>query len=113
MHQNTLFESLKSPVESGGFGSDVIESTDISSYNSDELITKRALCRLFDCSERTIQRLAARRELPRPLTVAGRRVWAPETLGNWLADAARWKQAEINVEAARIRTILAERWRTD
>ena len=96
MHQNTLFESLKSPIESGGFGSDVIESTDISSYNSDELITKRALCRLFDCTERTILRMVARRDLPRPFIVAGRRVWTAESLGKWLADAARWKQAEIN-----------------
>lgn len=94
----------------GYFGNDVIRSIDLLAQGPDDLITKRALCRLFECSERTLRRMVKRRDLPPPLRVEGKSVWAAETLGKWLADAAKRKQVEIEVEARQIRAIMAERW---
>lgn len=76
----------------------------------DGLITKQALCRLFDCSGRTIERMVARCVLPPPIRLAGKRVWQAGTLGAWLADAAKQRQAAIETEAARIHDILSDRW---
>ena len=110
LHHFSLFEMLQSPASSGDFGNDVIASIDSSNCDPEELVTKRALCRLFECSERTVDRMVARRDLPRPVTVSGRKVWTAGTLGQWLADAAKWKQAEIDAEAIQIKFILAKRW---
>ena len=105
------FEALETPETVDDFGNDVIRSIDLLAQGPDDLITKAALCRLFECSERTLRRMVARRDLPPPLIVAGKNVWPAGMLGKWLADAARMKQAEIEAEARRLRAIMAERWR--
>ncbi|MCD8140364.1 MAG: hypothetical protein LUE17_11400 [Planctomycetaceae bacterium] len=83
----------------------------LNSFAPDEFVTKQALCRLFECSGRTIQRMVARRVLPSPVMRSGKRFWHVGTLGAWLADAAKRKQSEVTAEAARIRAILADRMR--
>ena len=104
------FEELDTPSTVDDFGNDVIRTIDSLAQGPDDLITKAALCRLFECSERTLRRMVARRDLPPPQTAAGKNVWPAGMLGKWLADAARMKQAEIEAEARRLRAIIAERW---
>ena len=93
-----------------GHGSTTVFGNTLNSYAPDGFVAKQALCRLFKCSGRTIQRMIARRDLPHPVMLAGKRVWHAGTLGAWLADAAKRRQAEIEADAARIRAILADRW---
>ena len=98
-------------AKGGGYGSGFVQDIMACTHDPDELVSKQALCRLFECSGRTVQRMVARRDLPPPLTVAGRKYWQAGTLGKWLAAAARWKQAEIEAEARKVQAIMAERWR--
>jgi hypothetical protein len=79
-------------------------------YAPDSFVTKQALCRLFHCTDRTLRRMVARRDLPPPDILNGRNVWRAGMLGAWLADAAERKQAQINAETARLRALVAERW---
>jgi len=104
------FEELETPKTVDDFGNDVIRAIDSFAQGPDDLITKAALCRLFECSERTLRRMVARRDLPPPQSVAGKNVWPAGLLGKWLTAAARMKQAEVEAEARRIRAIMAERW---
>jgi hypothetical protein len=79
-------------------------------YAPDSFVTKQALCRLFDCSDRTLRRMVAQQDLPPPDILNGKNVWRAGILGAWLADAAERKQAQINADAARLRAMMSERW---
>ncbi len=69
----------------------------------EDLITKRELCRAFACSERTLQRMVERFEIPPPMTLAGRKVWIAGKVKAWLAEVASGKEAEALKEARRLR----------
>ncbi len=99
-----------SAIAGNGISTTVSDNT-LNGYAPDEFVTKQALCRLFECSGRTIQRMVARRVLPSPVVREGKRFWHVGTLGAWLADAAKRKQSEVYAEALRIRAILADRLR--
>lgn len=94
----------------GDYGNSFIQNIATYAQNPDGLVSKQALCCLFECSGRTIQRMVARRVLPPPLAVAGKKMWNAETLGKWLAGAASRRQAAIEAEARRLRAISAKFW---
>jgi len=58
------------------------------------MVTKRELCRSFGCSERTLQRMVERFEIPPPMTLAGRKVWIAGKVRAWIVEAADRKEAE-------------------
>ena len=66
-------------------------------------MTKAELCRALNCSERTLQRMIERFELPPPMTLGGRKVWIAGKVRAWLAEAAERKEAEALKEARRLR----------
>ena len=68
-----------------------------------DLITKPELCRCLGCSERTLQRLVERFEIPPPMTLGGRKVWLVGKVRAWFADAAERRTAEALKEARRLR----------
>lgn len=68
-----------------------------------DLITKRELGKCLACSERTLQRMVERFELPPPMPLAGRKVWVVGKLRAWFADAAERREAEALKEARRLR----------
>jgi predicted DNA-binding transcriptional regulator AlpA len=72
-------------------------------YADSDLITKRELCRAFAWSERTLQRMVERFELPPPMSLAGRKVWIVGKVKAWLADAAERRETEALKEARRLR----------
>ena len=111
---NMIYHSKENASETtstiGGGSAAQVFGNVLNGYAPDSFISKRALCRLFHCSERTIQRMVARRDLPSPVTVSGKRGWLAGTLGEWLADAAKRRPAEVAAEAVRLRAIMADRW---
>lgn len=72
-------------------------------YTADDFITKRELCGCFGCSERTLQRMVERFEIPPPTTLAGRKVWIVGRVREWITDAANRKEAEALKDAKRFR----------
>lgn len=71
-------------------------------YGDNAYLTKPEMCRAFSCSERTLQRMIERFELPPPMTLGGRKVWIAGKIRAWLADAANRKEAEAVKEARRL-----------
>jgi predicted DNA-binding transcriptional regulator AlpA len=71
-------------------------------YADGDLITKRELCRAFGCSERTLQRMVERFEIPPPMTLAGRKVWIVGKIRAWLVAAAERREAEALKDAWRL-----------
>ena len=76
---------------------------DLSRFADGDLITKRELCRSFGCSERTLQRMVERYEIPPPTSLAGRKVWLVGKVKAWIADAADRREAEAIKEARRLK----------
>ncbi len=74
-------------------------------FSDGDYITKAGLTKVFDCSERTIQRMVERFEIPPPSTVAGRKVWRAGKLKAWLAQADDRTEAEAMREAKRLRVL--------
>jgi len=72
-------------------------------FNSEDFITKRELCGCFGCSERTLQRMVERYEIPPPTTLAGRKLWIVGKVRDWITEAANRKEAEALKEAKRFR----------
>lgn len=103
-------EEFESAVTLANGNTTAVFGNTLNCYAPDGFITKQALCRLFECSGRTIQRMIVRRDLPPPTNMAGKAVWHAGAFGAWLADAAKRKQAQVESEAARIRAILVDRW---
>ena len=71
-------------------------------FSDNDYITKAGLTDVFDCSERTIQRMVERFEIPPPSTVAGRKVWRTGKLKAWLAQADDRAENEALKEARRL-----------
>ena len=72
-------------------------------YADGDLVTKSELCRAFNCSDRTIQRMVERFEVPPPMTLAGRKVWIVGKVRAWLTEVADRKEAEAMREARRLK----------
>ena len=72
-------------------------------YADGDMVTKRELCRPFSRSERTLQRMVERFEIPPPTTLAGRKVWIAGKVRAWIVEAANRKEAEAVREARRLK----------
>ena len=72
-------------------------------FSDGDYITKAGMSEVFSCSERTIQRMVERFELPPPSTMAGRKVWRAGKVKAWLAQADDRTEAEALKEAKRLR----------
>ena len=57
--------------------------------DDDRLLTKTQLARYLAVSPRTIDRLDAARDLPRPILVAGRKRWRLSEIDEWLESKRR------------------------
>lgn len=55
-------------------------------YGDDELLTKAEMASLFGCSERTVERMVKRGEIPKGTTLRGRRIWLSGRVKKWLRD---------------------------
>ncbi len=84
---------------------DAVSPTAISlgRFADGDLITKQELGKCFGCSDRTLQRMVERFELPPAMTLGGRKVWIVGKIRAWLADAAGRREAEALKEARRLR----------
>jgi predicted DNA-binding transcriptional regulator AlpA len=67
-----------------------------------DLITKQELGKCLGCSDRTLQRMVERFELPPPMTLGGRKVWIIGKVRAWFTDAAERREAEALKEARRL-----------
>lgn len=72
-------------------------------YRDGDFITKKELGQALGCSERTLQRMVERFEIPPPMSLAGRKVWLVDKLKAWLSDAAERKESEAVREARRLK----------
>lgn len=72
-------------------------------FADNDYITKAGMAQIFKCSERTIQRMVERFELPPPTTMAGRKVWRAGKVKAWFANADDRIEAEALKEAKRLR----------
>ena len=63
-------------------------------YNDGDYITKIGLAEAFGCSERTLQRMVERLELPPPMLLAGKKVWIVGKLRAWIRTAAERQEEE-------------------
>jgi predicted DNA-binding transcriptional regulator AlpA len=94
-------------IQTGGSGATVASpaTTTISlgNYGENAYLTKPEMCRAFNCSDRTLQRMVERFEIPPPMTLGGRKVWIAGKVRAWLADAAERREAEALKEARRLR----------
>lgn len=72
-------------------------------FSDNDYITKVGMTQIFRCSERTIQRMVERFELPPPSTMAGRKVWRAGKVKAWFAQADDRTEAEALKEAKRLR----------
>ena len=68
-----------------------------------DLITKQELGKCLGCSDRTLQRMVERFEIPPPMTLGGRKVWIIGKVRAWFTDAAERREAEALKEARRLR----------
>ena len=63
-------------------------------YNDGDYITKIGLSEAFGCTERTLQRMVERLEIPPPMLLAGRKVWIVGKLRAWIRTAAERQEEE-------------------
>lgn len=101
-YSSNLPETDESPTSSPEGGPTVIQ---LDRFSDGDYITKAGMTQVFDCSERTIQRMVERFEIPPPSTVAGRKVWRVGKLKAWLAQADDRTEAEAIREAKRLRVL--------
>ncbi len=80
-----------------------IASISLGGFADSDMITKPELCKCLDCSERTLQRMVERFEIPPGVTLGGRKVWIVGKIRAWFADAAERREAEALKEARRLR----------
>lgn len=66
----------------------------LAKYDDGDYITKAGLAEAFGCSERTLQRMVERLELPPPMLLAGRKVWIVGKLRTWIRAVAERKEEE-------------------
>ncbi len=94
MNDNTTNATMAPPPS--------VATISLGGFADGDLITKRELCRCLDCSERTLQRMVERFEIPPPMTLGGRKVWIVGKVRAWFADAAERREAEAVKEARRL-----------
>ena len=84
---------------------DTVSPTSISlgRFADGDLITKQELAQCLGCSDRTLQRMVERFEIPPPMTLGGRKVWIMGKVRAWFTDAAERREAEALKEAKRLR----------
>ena len=72
-------------------------------YQDGDFITKVGLAEVFGCTERTLQRMVERLDIPPPMLLAGRKVWIVGKLRAWIAHTAERQEAEALKAAGRLR----------
>lgn len=72
-------------------------------FADDDLITKPELCKCLNCSERTLQRMVERFEIPPGVELGSRKVWIVGKIRAWFANAAERRETEALKEARRLR----------
>jgi len=77
----------------------------LSDYAEDDYLTKAGMCQAFKCTQRTVQRMVDRFEIPPPMPLAGRNVWIVGKLKAWIANAADRLEGEALKEAKRMNYI--------
>ena len=77
----------------------------LSDYAEDDYLTKAGMCQAFKCTQRTVQRMVDRFEIPPPMPLAGRNVWIVGKLKAWIANAADRLESEALKEAKRMNYI--------
>ena len=84
---------------------DTVSPTSISlgRFADGDLITKQELAQCLGCSDRTLQRMVERFEIPPPMTLGGRKVWIIGKVRAWFANAAERRESEALNEARRLR----------
>jgi predicted DNA-binding transcriptional regulator AlpA len=94
-------------IQAGGSGavaaSPATTTINLGEYGDGTYLTKPEMGRVFNCSDRTLQRMVERFEIPPPMTLGGRKVWIAGKVRAWLADAAERREAEALKEARRLR----------
>ena len=80
---------------------DIVMSLD--KYSDTDFITKPGLAAAFGCTERTLQRMVERFEVPPSIYLAGRKVWIVGKLRAWIAKAAERQEEEAVKAAGRLR----------
>lgn len=66
----------------------------LAQYDDGDYITKIGLSEAFGCTERTLQRMVERLEIPPPMLLAGRKVWIVGKLRAWIRTAAERQEQE-------------------
>ena len=78
-------------------------SISLGRFADGDLITKQELGKCLGCSDRTLQRMVERFEIPPPMTLGGRKVWIMGKVRAWFTDAAERREAEALKEARRLK----------
>ncbi len=78
-------------------------SISLGRFAGGDLITKQELAQCLGCSDRTLQRMVDRFEIPPPMTLGGRKIWIIGKVRAWFTDAAERREAEALKEARRLR----------
>ena len=102
-HNDDIDNSATAENMNAGTNQQTVISLD--RFSDNDYITKAGLTDVFYCSERTIQRMVERFEIPPPSTVAGRKVWRAGKLKAWLAQADERVESEALAEAKRMRIL--------
>lgn len=71
-------------------------------YRDDDYITKIGLAEAFGCTDRTLQRMVERLDIPPPMPLGKRKVWIVGKLRAWIAQAAERQEAQA-LKAAGLR----------
>lgn len=66
----------------------------LAQYDDGDYITKLGLAEAFGCTDRTLQRMVERLEIPPPMLLAGRKVWIVGKLRAWILAAAVRREEE-------------------
>lgn len=104
-HNNTDTTNIDNSTDAGNMNDAVGTPTVISldRFSDGDYITKAGMAEVFECSDRTIQRMVDRFEIPPPSTVAGRKVWRAGKVKAWLAQADDRAEAEALREVRRLK----------
>ena len=70
-----------------------------------DMITKPKQGKCLNCSDRALQRMVERFEIPPPTTLGGRKVWIVGKIRAWFTDAAERREAETLKETRRLRIL--------
>lgn len=74
----------------------------LAGYSDSDYLTKAGMCHAFKCTQRTVQRMVDRFEIPPPMPFAGRNIWIVGRLKAWIVNAAERIEGDALKEAKRM-----------